>query len=140
MEKKGGGLGFLLVQAAQKWRNELTDELRDLDVTPPQLFVLMTVLRHAHHGGAPVTQRDVADKTRSDANTTSQVVRTLEARSLVVRAPHPTDSRAVALSLSHAGLELARECSLRVRTVNERFFRDAARPELAEQLALLVED
>jgi len=137
-ENKGGGLGFLLTQAAQRWRNEVANALRDLDVTPPQFFVLMTLLRERKRASSPVTQRDVAERTGADANTTSQVVRTLEARSLVVRATHPTDSRAVALSLSDEGLEVARQCSARVRTVNERFFRQADATALAKQLGTLL--
>jgi len=137
-ENKGGGLGFLLAQAAQRWRNEVAGALRDLDVTPPQFFVLMTLLRERKRTSMPVTQRDVAERTGSDANTTSQVVRTLEARSLVVRATHPTDSRAVALSLSNDGAEIARQCSLRVRGVNERFFRGVDGSALAKQLGALL--
>ena len=138
-EGKGGGLGFLLAQAAQRWRNEVSGALRDLDVTPPQFFVLMTLMRERNRTGTPVTQRDVAERTGADANTTSQIVRTLEARSLVVRGEHPTDSRAVALSLSDAGVDVARQCSARVRGVNERFFRHVERDELAEQLAKLLD-
>lgn len=138
-ESKGGGLGFLLAQAAQKWRNEVSGALRDLDVTPPQFFVLMTLLRERNKTSTPVTQRDVAERTGADANTTSQIVRTLESRAFVVRAEHPTDSRAVALSLSSAGVDVARECSLRVRGVNERFFRHVERDELATELSKLVE-
>lgn len=139
-DAKGGGLGFLLVQAAQKWRSEVAEALRDLDVTPPQFFVLMTLLRQKNQGGAPLTQRDVADRTKADVNTTSQVVRALEARALLARASHPADSRAFVLSLTDAGHELARECSRRVRAVNERFFRDVDRGELAAQLGTLLED
>jgi DNA-binding MarR family transcriptional regulator len=138
-ESRGGGLGFLLAQAAQRWRNEVAGALRDLDVTPPQFFVLMTLLRERNRSNAPVTQRDVAERTGSDANTTSQIVRALEARALVVRGEHPTDSRAVALSLSSAGHDIAKECSLRVRGVNERFFRHVERDELSKQLAKLLE-
>ena len=137
-ENKGGGLGFLLAQAAQRWRNEVANALRDLDVTPPQFFVLMTLLRERKRTSSPVTQRDVAERTGADANTTSQVVRTLESRALVVRATHPTDSRAVALTLSDDGLEVARQCSQRVRTVNERFFRQADATVLAKQLGTLL--
>lgn len=136
--EEGGGLGYLLVQAAHKWRNELAAALRDLDVTPPQLFVLMTLLRRAKRG-EPLTQRELAQRTSTDANTTSQVVRALEARGLVVRAPHPTDSRAVALSLSDEGHALARECSVRVRGVNAHVFRRVDGAALAGQLRALLE-
>ncbi len=134
----GGGLGFLLVQAAQKWRNEVAAALEDQDVTPPQFFVLMTLL-HAQREGTPLNQREVSLRTRMDANTTSQVVRTLEARGLVGRATHPDDSRAVALSLSGDGLETAHACSQRTRAVNARFFRSVDARTLASCLKVLLE-
>jgi DNA-binding MarR family transcriptional regulator len=134
----GGGLGFLLVQAAQRWRNEVSAALRDLDVTPPHFFVLITLLRQRKRQNTPLTQRDVADRTGADANTTSQVVRALEDRALLVRVRHPTDSRAIALSLTDEGLALARQCSLRVRTVNQQFFRNVEGASLAAQLTTLV--
>ncbi len=57
-----------------------------------------------------------------DVNTTSQVVRTLAARGLLARTPHPQDSRAVALTLTATGTELTRACAARVREVNVTFF------------------
>jgi DNA-binding MarR family transcriptional regulator len=121
-EPGGGGLGFLLIQAAQAWRNRVAARLSDTGVTPAQFFVLVTLLRHGRRTVAPLSQRQVADRTRMDVNTTSQVVRALAARGLLSRAPHPRDSRAVALTLTADGAALAQACAIRVREVNAAFF------------------
>jgi len=119
-----GDLGYLLVQAAQAWRNRVADRLRDANVTPTQFFVLVTLLRHSRRSADPLSQRQVAGRTRMDVNTTSQVVRALAGRGLLTRAAHPQDSRAVALALTPDGTELARACAARVREVNAAFFAD----------------
>ena len=84
--------------------------------------MLVTLLRHGRRGTRPLSQRQVADRTRMDVNTTSQVVRALAGRGLLARSVHPQDSRAVAVSLTPAGAELAGTCAGRVREVNAAFF------------------
>ena len=118
----GGGLGFALAQAAQVWRARLTDELAELEVTAPQFLVLAALLHlHGRDGEAP-TQREIGERTGTDPNTASQIVRGIERRGLVRRTPHARDSRALALSLTPEGLALARACTARARALNDRFF------------------
>jgi len=119
---RDGGLGYLLVQAAQAWRNQVAAGLRDVGVTPSQFFVLVTLLRRARRDGTGFTQREVADRIRMDVNTMSQIVRGLERRGLLTRSPHPDDSRAVTLALTTPGTELTRDCAARVRAINTGFF------------------
>lgn len=118
----GGGLGYALMQAANAWRAELAITLAPASVTPPQFFVLAALL-HAHGREHPgPTQKQLAGRTGIDVNTISQVLRGLERRGLVRRTPHPSDSRAIALSLTDAGLELARACTREARALNRRYF------------------
>jgi DNA-binding MarR family transcriptional regulator len=118
----GGGLGFALAQAAQVWRARLTEELADLGVTAPQFFVLAALLHIHGRGHEAPTQREIGERTGTDANTTSQILRGIERRGLIRRDPHARDSRAFALTLTAEGLELARECARRGRALNDRFF------------------
>jgi DNA-binding MarR family transcriptional regulator len=135
-----GDLGYLLVQAAQAWRNRVADRLRDTGVTPAQFFVLVTLLRHERRRASPLSQRQVADRTRMDVNTTSQVVRALAGRDLIARASHPQDSRAVALTLTSDGTALARACAARVREVNAAFFAGLEPDPLRAALRSLLEE
>jgi DNA-binding MarR family transcriptional regulator len=118
----GGGLGFALANAAQVWRARLTESLADLSVTAPQFFVLSALLYIESHGQEAPTQREIGERTGTDANTTSQIVRGIERRGLVRRDPHARDSRAFALRLTPQGLELARACTTRARALNDTFF------------------
>jgi DNA-binding MarR family transcriptional regulator len=129
----GGGLGFALVHAAQVWRGELTDVLAELAVTAPQFFVLAALLHLSSRTQDAPTQREIAERTGTDANTTSQIVRGLESRGLIRREAHARDSRAFALTLTSEGMDLARECTRRARALNETFFAGAD-PKLYDQL------
>ncbi|HEU0317336.1 MAG TPA: MarR family winged helix-turn-helix transcriptional regulator [Solirubrobacteraceae bacterium] len=118
----GGGLGYALARAAHAWRAGLAEALADVEVTPPQFFVLAALLHAETRDRPPPTQRAVAAQTGIDPNTTSQIVRGIERRGLVVRAPSERDSRALALSLTPEGLELASLCGRRARALNREFF------------------
>ena len=91
-------------------------------VTPPQFFVLASLLHASSRRRAPLTQRALAERTGVDANTTSQVVRGLERRGLVARHPDARDSRALVCSLTAEGLALARLSTQRARALNGEFF------------------
>jgi DNA-binding MarR family transcriptional regulator len=124
-EVKGGRLGYALVAAANAWRAELARALAPAEITPPQFFALAALLHRHGRDRPPPRQRELADATGIDVNTTSQVIRCLEARGVVHRQPHPDDSRAVAIGLTEDGLALARRCAAEARAVNGRFFADA---------------
>lgn len=108
-------------------------------MTPPQFFVLITLLRRARRAGRGITQREVAARTRIDVNTTSQIVRGLERRGLLTRSPHPDDSRAVTLALTAHGADLTRDCAARVRAINSDFFAGADSPGLRDTLTGLLD-
>lgn len=133
----GGGLGFALAAAAQAWRVALGNELVDVAVTPPQFLVLAALLHIHGRGYEPPTQRELAERTGTDANTTSQILRGIERRGLIRREAHARDSRAYALSLTPEGLELARTCTMRARALNDRFFAGAD-PGLYDTLTALT--
>ena len=134
----GGGLGYALIQAANAWRAELATALQPVSITPPQFFVLAALL-HAHGRERPgPTQKELADRTGIDVNTISQVLRGLERRGIVRRAPHPADSRAIALSLTDSGLELARQCAREARSLNRRYFAEVEGEPLLATLKQLA--
>jgi DNA-binding MarR family transcriptional regulator len=54
----------------------------------------------------PLTLRELADITSSDAPATTVLVNDLEARGLILRQPHPTNRRAKLVSLTRAGRDL----------------------------------
>lgn len=110
------------MHAAQTWRTEATTVLQPLKLTVPQFLVVMALYRQARHNWPPLRQAEIAVRLGMDANTTSQVVRGLEARGLLKRSPNPDDARARALTLTADGLERAVTASAAVRAMNDRYF------------------
>jgi DNA-binding MarR family transcriptional regulator len=53
---------------------------------------------------------------------TSQVLRTLEAKELIERRPHPTDARARAVTVTPAGVDLANRANVAVEQVDRDYF------------------
>lgn len=113
--------GYLLWQATNLWHRRQRKALAPLGLTPVQFFLLAGVVWLTREG-APVTQRQLARHVRTDAMTTSQVIRSLQARKLIRRNDDPRDSRAYALLASAAGRKLARAAAFAMKEANEDFF------------------
>jgi DNA-binding MarR family transcriptional regulator len=131
-------LGFLLWHATLRWQRAIAAALKPLGLTHVQ-FVLLAVLWWftAVRKEQP-SQRALADQAGTDPMMTSQVVRALERKGLVVRAPDPDDSRARRLNLTASGRRLARKAIDVVEAVDEEFFSNAHDPQglPAELMAL----
>ena len=132
---RSSNLGYELMVAAQAWRSGLSERLRDLGLTAPQFFALASAL---HAGDTPLTQVELASQAALDVNVASQVLRNLEARNLLVREPHPGDSRARWIRLTAEGTALARKATSIARAFNTAFFRAADHDVLSEQLGRLL--
>lgn len=115
------GRGAMLERVATAWHLQLRTALAPLDLTPAQ-FRLLVAVAWLNARGTAVRQSDVSEHANADPVMTSEVLRTLEARGLVARAPHPTDRRAKAITITEAGGVLADRVLRLVETVEARFF------------------
>jgi DNA-binding MarR family transcriptional regulator len=115
-------LGFLLWRTTLRWQRLLAAALKPLDLTHVQ-FVLLAVLWWfvAVLGERP-SQRALAEQAGTDPMMTSQVVRALERKGLLVRRRDPGDSRALQLDLTPRGARLAVEAITVVEAADRDFF------------------
>lgn len=113
--------GVLLWQAVNRWQRGQRRALRDAGLSHLQVMLLASITSLAEQD-EPVTQVMLARHARTDAMTTSQIVRTLEKKKLVRRADHPSDSRAFALRPTAAGRRLARQLIHLVERADQEFF------------------
>jgi DNA-binding MarR family transcriptional regulator len=74
-----------------------------------------------HRAGRRPSQRQLADHTGLEALYVSKLARTLEAAGLVDRTRDPADPRAVQLSLTARGQEVARQAIRVVQRLHEQF-------------------
>jgi DNA-binding MarR family transcriptional regulator len=115
--------GALLEGVTTRWLLQLRAALLPLDLTHAQFRLLVAVTWLGSQGG-PVRQADVALHANADPVMTSEVLRTLEARGLLTRAPHPTDGRARSIQATESGAELADRAARLVAVVEAKFFED----------------
>jgi MarR family transcriptional regulator, organic hydroperoxide resistance regulator len=118
--------GFLLWRVASEWQRRQREALEPLGLTHVQ-FVLLAGIGWQTRNGERVTQAELARHTHTDEMMTSQVVRVLADRELVIRVPHPADQRAKALTLTPTGRKLLEAAVPVVEATDVAFFDSAGR-------------
>lgn len=113
--------GLLLWQVTNRWQQAQRAALAPLGLTHVQ-FVLLASLTWLQDKQDTVTQKDVADLAATDPMMTSQVLRTLEAKNLIRRAPHPHDGRAKSLKPTTEGVTVANQAIQTVEETDAEFF------------------
>jgi DNA-binding MarR family transcriptional regulator len=133
------GIGFLLWQTANSWQRAQRAALAPFDLTPVQLLLLAGLDELTGRGDNSVKQAVLARYCRCDVMMTSQVVRGLERRGLMVRAVHTDDARAHAVALTGDGGRLVAEAMPMLTAVDEGYFKmmGADRATFAGALAAL---
>lgn len=117
--------GFLLWRATLRWQRAISAALRPVNLTHVQFVLLASVwwlsdqASLTHH--LP-SQREVATHAGVDVMMTSQVLRELERRGLLARAPDPTDARVKRLAVTHDGRRLAKQAVSLVEEADALFF------------------
>ena len=106
VESPAESRGALLDRVAVAWQARLRAAMAELGLTPAQYRLLVAVAWLSSRQ-ADVRQSEVAEQAGTDPVMTSEVLRTLETRGLVVRGPHATDRRARSIRPTIAGAELA---------------------------------
>ncbi|XVQ84954.1 MarR family winged helix-turn-helix transcriptional regulator [Microbispora siamensis] len=114
--------GFLLWHATLRWQRDIAAALAPLDLTHVQFVLLASTWWLNSHGEDP-NQLTLARQAGTDVKMTSQVIRKLEAKGLVLREVDPADTRARRLRVTERGAALAREAIAVVEGVDRAFFR-----------------
>ena len=86
---------------------------------------------------APMTLKQIADDTGSDAPATTVAVNYLEERGLVERKPHPENRRAKLVSLTHAGQQIVHQVERTVRDDAPAGFQQLSKTDLAHLRRIL---
>jgi MarR family transcriptional regulator, organic hydroperoxide resistance regulator len=131
--------GFLLWRVTNGWQRRIRRALKGVGLTHVQ-FVLLTATDWLNNAGLPTTQSHVARFAHTDVMMTSQVIRALEGKGLVVVEEDPSDARAHVLKVTPRGKKLVRRALELVEDADGVFFGPLAgdTPRFAEMLNLLV--
>lgn len=123
-EKADESPGFLLWQVSNLWQRELKKALTKFDLTHTQ-FVLLASLYWLSQR-QEVTQVALSEHAKTDKMMTSKVLRTLEAKKLVQRREHQTDTRAKEVEITPQGLSILKEAVNVVEAFDRYFFSPAS--------------
>jgi len=88
-----------------------------------QYAVLASICWLVYHTNKQVTQSVLAQHTKINPMTISQVFKVLEMKGYIHREQHPTDVRAKVVSLTDEGNELMDKAFKTIWEVDKRFFR-----------------
>lgn len=113
--------GFLLWRVTQLWQRLITKELHKIELTHVQ-FVLLTACDFLFSKGELVTQKKLAEFTNTNIMMVSDVVRTLEKKSLLIRRKNPKDKREIHLSPTEEGSKKVTLALPLVEAIDEQFF------------------
>ncbi|MBA3277169.1 MAG: winged helix-turn-helix transcriptional regulator [Geodermatophilaceae bacterium] len=126
------------------WQRRIAAALRPLQLTHVQFVLLAAVWwlsDQTDTSSQLPSQRQVADHAATDAMMTSQVLRALETRGLVTRAPDPTDGRVKRLTVTAAMRRLATQAVTVVEAADAQFFNLVREPrQLLDVLQQLADD
>lgn len=121
VEKAEDSSGFLLWQVTNLWQREIRKALEPLDLTHSQ-FVLMASIHWLTLQKKDVTQVLLSSHTKIDPMTTSTVLRTLQAKGLLQRQEHSTDTRAKTVGLTEEGKKTVKKAVKIVENFDKAFF------------------
>lgn len=122
-ERPEQSLGFVFWQVSNLWQRKIGEVLKPLNLTHVQ-FVLLAGIGWFNKTHISATQTMLAQHAKTDIMMTSKVVRTLEAKKLIIREIHSTDTRAKSLVLTQAGAKLLTQALAIVEHVDEIFFKE----------------
>ena len=113
--------GFLLWQVTNLWQREIKKALEPYGLTHSQ-FVLMASIHWLTLHKQEVTQILLSSHTKIDPMTTSTVLRTLQAKGLLQRQEHQTDTRAKTVGLTEEGKKIIKMAVKTVESFDKSFF------------------
>jgi DNA-binding MarR family transcriptional regulator len=122
--------GFLLWRVTLRWQRAVAQALRPLDLTHVQ-FVLLTSTWWLNQQDQKPNQLAIAAHADTDVKMTSEVLRKLTDKGLVVQRTDSNDRRAKIVVVTPRGSELAERAIVVVERVDVEFFADTPATLLA---------
>ena len=124
--------GYLLWRVSTLWRGTIEAVLKPLNLTHPQ-FVVLVSLGWLTREGDKVSQADVGKAAGLDPNTTSQILRGLEAKKLIIR-KRSVDERSKNPEVTPTGARILKKAFLTVDDANKQFFEPLTKKEIQNLL------
>lgn len=130
--------GFLLWRVSTLWRKTIEAVLKPLGLTHPQ-FVVLATTAWLTRSGKRASQAEIGRQAALDPNTTSQILRGLQAKGLIERS-HNSDERSKYPILTITGVDSLAKAILAVESADTAFFAsvDLKGSEMLQTLQILA--
>jgi DNA-binding MarR family transcriptional regulator len=126
--------GYLLWQVSTRWRIAIEAVLKPLNLTHPQ-FVLLATIAWLIKDGKSVSQADIGRMASLDPNTTSQIIRGLEAKQFIKRT-QSVDERSKNPTVTTLGAEQLSKALPAVEKADSDFFAKLETTEASDVVKL----
>jgi len=120
----GDSPGFLLWRITLRWQRAVAEALRPLELTHVQFVLLATTWWLNRQERSP-NQLAIAAQADTDVKMTSEILRKLADRGLLVQRTDPNDGRAKLIVVTAEGSALAERAIVVVERVDAEFFTGA---------------
>ncbi len=121
-ESPDENLGYLLWQTTMLWQRQMNRALDGVKLTHTQ-FVILIALAWLSRSSENITQKEIADHSKTDRMMVSKILRTLQKNGLIERKEHETDTRAKCVFLTEKGAKTLQK-AIKIKTnANELFFK-----------------
>ncbi len=138
-ETPNDSLGYLLWQATMRWQREANKALSEVGLTHTQ-FAILSALAWLLRSSKSVTQKEIADGSKTDRMMVSKILRTLQNKGLIERKEHETDTRAKCVFLTNKGVEILQKAFEIKNKSNEQFFENVTdKQTFAKELQQIIE-
>jgi len=121
--------GYLLWCVSVAWRSSIEATLKPLDLTHPQ-FVVLASTAWLTKDGNHINQLDISKASELDPNTTSQVLRGLEAKKYIKR-KQTVNERSKNPTLTNLGSSVLDKALPAVEAADAKFFEILASKEMS---------
>ena len=116
--------GFLMLQVSNLWEDSHDRALKRYHgLSHMQYAVLASISWLIYKSNIQVTQSILAQHTKINPMTISQIFKVLEAKGYVFRTKHPTDVRAKVVNLTQEGNDILYKAFHTIWDVDAKFFR-----------------
>lgn len=130
--KLDNSIGFILSRTNTKFKNELSQRIKEYDVTPEQWALLNRLWEEDG-----ITPKELSECIFKDKPNTNRILEKLQNKGLVIRKPHPIDKRAYQIFLTDSGWELKEKLIPKVVQLLEEVTRGIEKNKIEEVKILL---
>ncbi|WP_029904638.1 MarR family winged helix-turn-helix transcriptional regulator [Prevotella sp. 10(H)] len=132
-------VGYLIWRVSKYWQRGKHKVLDEFGLTSSQMELLGAIYHMSKHK-MEATQIILSQETDIDPMTTSTILRNLEKKGLISRRESETDTRARIVETTPAGEELFEKAIIKLKTEQNRLFKNIDMEGLKTQLSILLQE